>query len=124
METRVVYLLPPRTILQSSATSSGFPQIHSQVFFQVQPSIRHQYSVTNRGVNICLPARRIPGNYYQVALSCCHQQTPNSHPIGLRLHQVKGQTEQFLRSQPSILDDAVEISPEFTFQELYVQHYS
>lgn len=95
----------------------------TSIFSSSAPSIRHQYSVTNRGVNICLPARRMPGNYYQVALSCCHQQTPNSHPIGLRLQQVKGQTGQFLRSQPSILDDAVEISPEFTFQELYVQEY-
>jgi hypothetical protein len=98
------------------------PGSFRSIFSGSAPSIRHQYSVTNRGVNIHLPARHM-GDYYQVALSCCHRQTPNSHPIGLRLHQVEGQTEQFLRSQPSILYDAVEMSSEFTFQELYVQEY-
>lgn len=42
------------------------------IFSSPTPSIRHQYSVTNCGVNIHLPARSI-GNRHQVALSCCHR---------------------------------------------------
>ncbi|KAG1841937.1 heterokaryon incompatibility protein-domain-containing protein [Suillus subalutaceus] len=105
------------------AESRDVVRIPSDSFSSIFPSstlsIRHQYSVTNRGVNIHLPARRM-GDHYQVALSCCHR-AQNFHPIGLCLHPVQGQTEQFLRFQPNILDDAVEESSEFTFQELYVQ---
>ncbi|KAG2147395.1 HET domain-containing protein [Suillus bovinus] len=83
------------------------------IFSSSTPSIRHQYSVTNRGLNIHLPVM-------PAALRCCRQGAPHSRPIGLLLHPVKDQTEQFLRFWPNFLYD-VEAPSEFTFQDLYVQ---
>lgn len=97
------------------------PDSFRSIFSSATPSIRHQYSVTNRGLNINMPIMRM-GNYYQAALSCCRRGAPHSRPIGLRLCPSKGETEQFMRSQPSLLYEAeVPASSKFTFQELYVR---
>ncbi|KAG0699809.1 HET domain-containing protein [Suillus ampliporus] len=105
------------------ARSYDIVKIPSNVFVSLfsgsASPVRHQYSVTNRGVNIQLPIMRT-GDHYQACLSCCHAQT-QTRPIGLRLRQVDGQLEQYIRTQSSFLDDAVDVFSGFAFQELYVK---
>ncbi|KAG1863962.1 heterokaryon incompatibility protein-domain-containing protein [Suillus tomentosus] len=96
------------------------PDSFRSIFSSATPSIRHQYSVTNRGLNIHMPIMRVE-DYYQAALSCGRRGS-HSRPIGLRLCPDKGETEQFMRSQPNLLYEVeVPASSKFTFQELYVR---